>query len=156
VAILSFATLLACSSDPPKSDPVPPCDSAIPAPSTAPAVEALVQNGDTYDPITDGMALPRHYGPQGGSHFYVWSRVFFESKESVEVAATLLSDADGATIAGGFETFTACETSWTKTKRLTVFFQQEPVTTGMTLHVKTSQPASSPLELTIPITISQP
>ncbi|MCB9583454.1 MAG: hypothetical protein H6717_40855 [Polyangiaceae bacterium] len=153
--LLSLAVLSACSSDPPKENPVPPCNFDEPAPGTAPVLEALVQSGSGYDPIVDGMTLQRIYGPQGGSHFYVWSRLFYDTPEPAEVQATLSADADGTTIAQGFETFAGCDGSWTRTKRITVFFQVEPVN-GMTLRVVATKPTTNPPQVQAAISIAEP
>jgi hypothetical protein len=117
--------LVACGPHGPDPEPEEPtrCDTESAAPAAVPAFELLREapGGDRV-PLVSGDVLPRHYGSQGGSHFYVYPRAFSADATAWYVDVTLRSPSGGVLASGG-RGFTPCAGQWIRPLELTVFIE---------------------------------
>ncbi|MBK7582771.1 MAG: hypothetical protein IPI67_21565 [Myxococcales bacterium] len=153
-AVVALLGLTACSPSQaePKPDDGPRCEPSLAAPSAAPALEVLRETStQEFVPVADDDMLTRHWGNQGGTHFWIYPRVFTESGEIWFIDAKLVG-ADGTTLAAGGQGFTACALQWTKPRQVTVFLEASGDLAG-TLTVSAKPQQGAPLTFEAPIKV---
>jgi len=145
---------MGCSSPPePEAEEPTRCDAARPAPASIPAVEFLREDGaGGHTPLVSGDALKRHYGSQGGSHFYVYARVFSADATPWLVSAKL-SGVNAAVLAQGSQGFTACAGQWIEPREVTVFLESGGDLAG-TLSVTAKPQQGAPLDYEVDVTVN--
>lgn len=146
--------LVACSPSAAEPEQAAPakCDPSLPAPSSVPALEVLREGSiGGWAPLAAGDVLSRHYGAQGGSHFYVYGRLFADSPSPWLLSATLTSPGSAA-LAQGSRGFTACAGQWVEPREITVFIEASGDLAGM-LEVMAKPEQGPPLTFAAPISV---
>lgn len=152
---LALLAPLGCSSPSSPSEPseTTKCDPEKPAPAAVPAFEALTTDAaGAFLPIAPDALFERHFGPQGGSHFYVYAGVFSPDTKIWSVSAKLTAT-DGSTLAAGQRGFTPCEGKWTAPREITVFLEASGAIDG-TLHVEATPGSGAPLSYEGPASVT--
>lgn len=152
--LLLVIAVAGCSTEEPGPAPEEPtkCDPSRPAPSSVPAFELLrEESGGGYAPLVAGDALVRHHGAQGGSHFYVYGRLF-SAEPSVWLLSASFTGADSTLLAQGSRGFTACAAEWVEPREITVFLEASGDLAG-TLLVTAKPEQRTPLTFEAPITV---
>ena len=135
----------------PEDQPVT-CDPDLAAPSAAPALEVLrVASTGDYVPLVANDALHRQYGTQGGSHFYVYARVYSSDSSLWAIEAALTAN-DASVLASGHEEFEGCEAQWIRPREITVFIDGGGDLAG-TLSVKAKSQQGAPLIFEAPVSV---
>jgi len=134
--------LVACSSTPrPEPGPSKPsCDATLPAPATVPAISFLGETqNDHYVPLEPDLVLFRHYGAQGGQHFWIGVQVYSPDARIWSFDAKLVGGG-GEILASGSQGLTACANAWTQQRQVTVFLEPPYTALGGTLQIEASSP----------------
>lgn len=130
------------------------CDSALSVPKTDLALEVLrdASGGGTV-PLATGDTLQQQFGAQGGSHFFVYARVY-SAEASTWLVDAKLAAGDGTVLAAGSDEFQGCQAQWITPRALRVFIESGGALAG-TLTVKAKAQQGAPLIFEAPITVGQ-
>lgn len=151
-----LCSLAACGPrhvEPEPDEPVT-CDPGLAAPKTDLALEVLRSApGGGYEPIAKGDALERQYGAQGGSHFFVYARVY-SAEASTWLIDAKLAAGDSTLLAAGSDEFKGCDAQWNQPRALRVFVEAGGDLAG-TLTVNAKAQQGAPLIFETEVTVGQ-
>jgi hypothetical protein len=126
---VAATALVACAcvgcgpDDPPAPDPdqSTACLPEEPPPSGRPTAILGHDNGSGFLPFQPDACLRLNYGPQGGQHVYVSTKLFSPSAATWTLAFDFIADSSGMSSGGTTTSVDSCAAGWTESKNVAVF-----------------------------------